>query len=153
MNALDRKFMNTGKGLKSMMAARYLGVAATAALLSGCVSIASAKVDPNSPIAAEVAKVSSQDHDYPTFNEIPPSPTDLRPVQVYGERADKVITARDKLQAATVDNTWTLGNTTAFAARARRDVGPDAAPPTAAETEAFANSVRKRATPPPPANR
>lgn len=152
MNALDRKFMNAGK---SMNAARFLGVAAAAALLSGCIGnpIASAKVDPSSPIAAEVAKLSRQDHDYPSFTEIPPKPTDLRPLKVYGERADKVLTARNQLQAATADNTWTLNNTTAFAARARSDAGPDAGPSSAAQTEAFANSVRKRATPPPPANR
>jgi len=152
MNALDRKFMNAGK---SMIAARFLGVAAATALLSGCVGspIASAKVDPNSPIAAEVAKVSRQNRDYPSFNEIPPKPTDLLPLHVYGERANKVLAARDRLQAATAENTWTLGNTTAFAARARRDAGPNIGAPTAAETEAFANSVRKRATPPPPANR
>ena len=152
MNALDRKFMDAGK---SMNAARFLGVVAAAALLSGCIGnpIASAKVDPKSPIAAEVAKLSQQDKDYPSFNEIPPIPTDLRPLQVYGERAGKVLTARNQLQAATADHTWTLGNTAGFAARARRDAGPDVGPPTAAETEAFANSVRKRATPPPPVNR
>lgn len=153
MNALDRKFMNAGK---SMMAARFLGVAAAAALLSGCVTspIASAKVDPNSPIAAEVEKLASQDHDFPSFNEIPPTPTDLRPAKVYGQRAEKVVAARDRLQAATAPNTWTLtGNTTAFAAGARRAAGPDIGPTTGADTEAFANAVRKRATPPPPANR
>lgn len=152
MNALDRKFMNAGK---SMNAARFLGVAAAAALLSGCIGnpIASAKVDPKSPIAAEVAKLSRQDRDYPSFSEIPPKPTDLRPLQVYGERANKVLAARNQLQAATAENTWSLNNTTAFAARARRDAGPDVGPPTAAETEAFANAVRKRATPPPPVNR
>lgn len=153
MNALDRKFMNVGK---SMMAARFLGVAAVAALLSGCVTnpVASAKVDPNSPIAAEVAKLTKNDRDYPTFSEIPPAPTDLRPVQVYGQRAQTVVAARDRLQAATAPNTWALtGNTTAFAAGARRAAGPDLGPSTAADTEAFANAVRKRATPPPPANR
>lgn len=151
MNALDRKFMTAGR---TTIAARFLGVAAAAALLSGCVTpIASAKVDPNSPIAAEVAKLSKQDHDFPTFSEIPPKPTDLRPVQVYGQRAESVIGARDQLQSATAPNTWTLGNTSTFAARARREAGPDLGASSQANTEAFANAVRKRATPPPPANR
>jgi hypothetical protein len=152
MNALDRKFMNAGK---STRAARYLGVASAAALLSACVGdpIASAKVDPKSPIAAEVAKLASADRDYPSFNEIPPAPKDLRPAGVYGQRARELENQRNQLEAATAPNTWTLGNTTGFAAGARRDAGPELGPPTNADTEAFAASVRKRATPPPPANK
>jgi hypothetical protein len=152
MNALDRKFMNAGKSTK---AARYLGVVAAAGLLSACVGdpIASAKVDPKSPIAAEVAKVASADRDYPSFGEIPPAPKDLRPVRVYGQRAKELEDERAQLDAATAPNTWTLGNTTSFAAGAHRDAGPDLGPPTNADTEAFAASVRKRATPPPPANK
>lgn len=153
MNALDRKIMNVGE---SSTAARFLGVAAAAALVAGCVGdpIASAKVDPASPVAPEVARLASADKDYPSFNEIPAAPTDLRPPRIYGERARELEVARNQLDAATAPNTWTLqGNTTAFATRARSDAGPDIAAPASGETEAFANSIRKRATPPPPAKR
>ena len=152
MNALDRKFMNAAKSSK---AARYLGVASAAALLSACVGdpIASAKVDPSSPIAAEVAKISSSDKDYPRFSEIPPAPKDLRPPRIYGQRANELVNQGAQLEAATAPNTWTLGNTAGFAAGARRAAGPELAPPAAADTEAFAAAIRKRATPPPPANK
>lgn len=152
MNALDRKIMNAGD---SSRAARILGVAAMA-MLAGCVGdpIASAKVDPASPIAAEVGRVASASTDFPSFNEIPPKPTDLRPPRIYGERANELKVARSQLEAATAPNTWTLkGNTTEFADRARADAGPDLGPPANADTEAFADTVRRRATPPPPAKR
>lgn len=152
MNALDRKFMNAAK---STMAARFFSVAISAALLSGCAAfpVASAKVDPSSPIAPEVAKLASADKDYPSFNEIPAKPADVRPPRVYGDRARDVVAAGARLDAATAPNTWTLGGTAGFAARAQADAGPALGPPTNADTEAFAKAARKRATPPPPANR
>jgi len=150
MNALDRIFMNAAKSAKG---ARILGGLLGVALLSGCVGdpIASAKIDPNSPVAGDVAKLTSGDKDYPSFTEIPPAPTDVRPVRMYGERAAALEAARDQLDQATAPNTWTLGATSAFAARARSDAGPDYSAPSATDTEAFATAVRKRATPPPPA--
>src|SRR6266540_3081958 len=136
MNALDRKFMNAGR---STIAARVLGVASAAALMAGCASpIASTKVDPNSPIAAEVARLATADKDYPNFNEIPVAPTDVRPARVYGERAADVVAAGAALDAATAPGTWTLGGTSSFAAKARTDAGPALGAPTNADTEAFA---------------
>jgi len=149
MNALDRNFMNAGN---RKIAARLLGVASMAALACGCVGpIASAKVDPSSPIAGEVARLATADKDYPRFSEIPPKPTDVRSPRVYGERAQAVEAAAAQLDAATAPNTWTLSATSSFAARAQADAGPALGAPTNADTEAFAKSVRKRATPPPPA--
>jgi outer membrane murein-binding lipoprotein Lpp len=149
MNALDRKFMNAAK---STIAARLLGVASAAALLAGCASpVASAKVDPSSPIAADVAKLATADKDYPSFNEIPPTPTDVRPAAVYGQRARAVEAARADLDAATTPGTWTLGGTSGFASRAQAEAGPAIGASSSAATEAFAKSARKRATPPPPA--
>ena len=150
MNAVGRILMNVAKRRE---AARFLGVASTAALLTGCVGdpIASAKVDPASPIAPEVAKLASADKDYPSFSEIPPKPNDLRPPRIYGERAQALEIARNQLDAATAPGTWTLGATGAFESRAQADAGPDLGAPSNADTEAFANAIRKRATPPPPA--
>ena len=152
MNALDRKMMNAGEGSR---AARFLGVAIASVLLAGCLGdqIASAKVDPASPIAAEVAKVATADKDFPNFNEIPPKPTNLRPVRIYGERARALEAARDEVDAATAPETWTLRETGAFESRARADAGPDLGAPANTDTEAFANTIRKRATPPPPTKR
>ena len=152
MNALDRKTMNVGE---SRSAARFLGVGAAAALLAGCMGdpIANAKIDPASPIAPEVAKIATADKDFPSFREIPPKPTDLRPVRIYGERARALEATRNNIEAATAPNTWTLQGTGAFASQARADAGPDLGAPANTDTEAFADSVRKRATPPPPTKR
>jgi hypothetical protein len=147
MNASRRIFVNAG--VRSA-AARLLGGAAIATLLSGCGHIASTKVDPSSPIAPEVAKLATQDTDYPSFRELPARPTDLRPPRIYGERAAQLEQARDQLAAATAPNTWTLNNSETFAARARSDAGPDLPPATATNSEGFAAEARKRATPPPP---
>jgi hypothetical protein len=150
MNALDRKFMNVGN---SSRGACFLGAAVAAALLSGCAAggIASVKVDPDSPIAPEVAQVAVANKAYPKFTDIPPAPTELRAPAVYGQRATELKTARAELDSATAPNTWTLGGTQAFLGRARRDAGPGYTPPGGSDTESFADTVRKRATPPPPA--
>lgn len=147
MNALDRIFMNATQGAT---AAQVLGVVVAAALLSGCAGgrIASVKVDPDSAVAPEVAKMARASTSYPSFNDIPPQPTDMRPPKQYGERARQLTAARDQLDAATAPNTWTLGNTQGFVSQARSQAGPNYTPP-ANDAEAFANTVRKRATPPP----
>ncbi|HEY5677236.1 MAG TPA: hypothetical protein VIR81_10630 [Myxococcales bacterium] len=150
MNALDRIFVT---GFGSSAGARFLGVAATAALLTSCAGgpIASVKVAPGSPVAPEVARMAREAKTYPRFSDIPPEPTDVRAPQVYGARAGALVAARDQLDAATAPNTWTLGNTQGFVGGARRDAGPDL-PPVNSDAAAFANTVRKRATQPPPTN-
>jgi hypothetical protein len=148
MNPPDRIFAIAAGRLA---AARILGGMAALTLLSGCLSdpIANTRVDPASPIAGEVAKLSTQDKDYPSFYEIPPKPTDVRPPRIYGDRARAIVLAGDQLAAATAPDTWTLSNTADFQAGVRSAAGPDL-PPANADTEAFVREARKRATPPPP---
>ncbi|HEY8004326.1 MAG TPA: hypothetical protein VIE16_08865 [Phenylobacterium sp.] len=136
-------------------AARLLASAGACALLAACVGnpFEDAKVDPRSPVAGEVAKAVRPDAAYPTFASIPPVPKDVRPHRQYGQAADTIEQARTDLEHATADNTWTLNDTEAFAARARADAGPDLGAPQASDTEAFAKAQRKRATPPPPPKR
>jgi hypothetical protein len=137
-------------------ASRLLAAAATAACVSGCIAnpFADAKVDPASPIAAEVAKAGRANAAYPSFSDIPRMPKDLRPVRMYGQAADNLQRAADQLVQATAPGTWTLtGDTEAFASRARDQAGPDLAPADPAATEAYVKELRKRATPPPPPKR
>jgi hypothetical protein len=137
-------------------ASRPLAAAALAALVSGCIAnpFADAKVDPASPIAAEVAKVGRMNADYPSFSEIPPVPKDLRPAKMYGQAAGDLQRAGDQLVQATAPSTWTLtGDTEAFAGGARDQAGPPLAPADPAATEAYVKELRKRATPPPPPKR
>jgi hypothetical protein len=152
MNAPVRLFMNARQ---SRMAARLLACVGAAALTSGCVGnpLADAKIDPASPIAGEVAKLAHSNSDYPSFSEIPAKPTDVRPARMYGQAARDVEQARAQIERATAPETWTLNNTETFAATARAAAGRDIAPAKAADTEVFADTLRKRATPPPPPNR
>lgn len=132
-----------------------LAATALAGLLSGCIGnpLAEAKVDPASPVAAEVTKLAHANTDYPNFNEIPAAPNDVRPLKMFGQAAGDLDAEAAKLVAATAPETWALkADTDAFAAQARREVGPEL-PPANRNTEAYAEELRKRATPPPPPKR
>jgi hypothetical protein len=133
-------------------AARLVAGAAACTLLCGCVGnpFEDAKVDPRSPIAAEVAKSVHADAAYPTFKSIPPIPKDVRPHRQYGQQAAQIEKDAGTLRAETADSTWTLTDSEAFAAKAREDAGPLPAPIEPGGTEAFARDQKARATPPPP---
>lgn len=129
-----------------------LAVAAGCLLSAGCVGnpFGSAKIDPTSPVAADVARLGRQDGKLPTFASIPNPPTDVRPAPQYGRDARRTLAAGDALVAATEPSTWTLKDTATFAEAARRDAGPALQPANPGDAEAFAKSLRDRATPPPP---
>lgn len=133
-------------------AARLLALGGGGALLAGCMSaaIGSAKVDPASPVAAEVARATRSARAYPRFSDIPPVPGDLRPLPLYGQAADELKLARARLERETAPETWTLRDTETFATRVRRDAGPELEPATPSDAEAYARELRERATPPPP---
>jgi hypothetical protein len=152
MNAPRRQFLITRRLRRAGAAVLLAGGAAT---LSGCVSnpFEDAQVDPRSPIAAEVARTARANTRYPTFADIPKRPTDVRPLRAYGQAVDRLEAAGAELERATAPETWTLSNTEAFAAEARREAGPALPPPNPADTEAYAAELRRRATPPPPPKR
>jgi hypothetical protein len=133
------------------LAAKLMACAGACALTAGCIGnpFADAKVDPRSPIAAEVATSVRPNAPYPTFRSIPPTPKDVRPHKQYGVQAAQVEASAAAVEKATADNTWTLSGTDAFATEARQDAGPELAPPEPGDTEAFAKSQKARATPPP----
>jgi hypothetical protein len=139
----------------SRPAAGVMACAGACALLAGCVGnpFADARVDPRSPIAAEVASTVRPDAPYPSFRGIPPVPKDVRPHRQYGVQAAQIEKERDALVAATADNTWTLTGTEAFASEAQTAAGPQLPPVQPGETTAFAKDQKARATPPPPAKR
>ena len=146
MNALRPLFQTTHK------VGGWFLTASAAGLLSGCIGnpFVDAKVDPTSPIAPDVARLTRQDARFPTFASIPKKPDDLRPVAQYGRTARQILAAGDALVAATAPSTWTLQGTDAFADKARQDAGPQLEPPKPGDAEAFARELRERATPPPP---
>ena len=126
--------------------------------LAGCMSsnpLALGPFDPRSPVAGEVAKLSSESREFPSFTDIPPVPGDQRPVKAWGRSAAQIAAQGVQLEQQTAANTWVLTGTDSFAANARRLVGPapDSDESTTAATEAYAREMRKRATPPPPPKR
>lgn len=131
---------------------RSMALVGACAIVSACSSVpfTQTKVNPDSPVAADVARITREPAKFPTFASIPPKPTGLRPVPQYAQDAKSVIAAGNALVAATEPSTWTLQNTEQFAEKGRRDAGPQIEPGQPADTEAFARELRERATPPPP---
>jgi hypothetical protein len=148
MHVRSSLFVNASAG---RLAASLLAAAGSCVLLSACVGnpFEDAKVDPRSPIAAEVAKSVRADAAYPTFRSIPPLPKDVRPHRQYGVQAAQIEKEAGELVTATADSTWTLNSSEDFAAKARSDAGPELPPAKPSETEAFARDQKARATPPP----
>lgn len=120
--------------------------------LGGCVGsyFKDAPIDPASAVAGDVSRLTRQDAPFPSFASIPKPPTDIRPLPAYGREAQSVLAAGAALEAATAPGTWTLSGTDDFADRARQDAGPQIDPPKPGDADAFARSLRERATPPPP---
>lgn len=131
---------------------RLVPLAAAAGLLSGCVGnpFANAQIDPASPVAADVARMTRADAKLPKFASIPAAPKDVRPAADYGREAASLDAAAADLIRETGPETWTLTGTDAFADTARKDVGPALPPVIPGDAEAFARELRERATPPPP---
>lgn len=122
--------------------------------LAGCASsnpFASLPIDPNSPVAADVARMSRTDGAFPSFADIPPIPTDQRPVAQWGQEARQLEVAGTTVERQTAPNTWTLNGTERFQAQAKAAAGPAGVAPgsSTAASEAFARQLRERATPPP----
>jgi hypothetical protein len=152
MHSRSSPFVNVRR---TRLAAKLVAGVAVCGLMSACMGnpFEDAKVDPRSPIAAEVAKSVRADAAYPTFRSIPPVPKDLRPHRLYGQQAAQTEKEAKALEAATAEGTWTLNNSETFAAKARIDAGPELPPAEPGNTEAFARNQKARATPPPKAPR
>ena len=152
MNAQANLFLNANQVVK---AANLVACLSACGLLGGCVGdpFERAKVDPRSPVAAEVALAARTPAAFPKFADIPPVPKDIRPKPQFGKAAAQTELAAAQIERATAPDTWTLQQTDAFAGAARKAVGPDVAPADSTATEAFAKDLRKRATPPPPPKR
>jgi hypothetical protein len=131
--------------------ARAALLAAGCVLMSGCLGdpFHEAKVDPASPVAADVARATSAKTSYPRFRDIPAASKDGRALKLYGQAAKDLELAAAKLERETAPGTWTLQGTEGFAETARRDVGPDLPPASASSTEDYVKELRERATPPP----
>ena len=151
MNAPLRLFACSSLGAS---ARGVLGCMTVAVLAAGCAGnpFAEAKVDANSAVADDVARMAHESRSFPTFDQIPASPPPSRPVAAWGQAADQLEVAAAKVERNTAPNTWTLSGTERFVTRARSQAGPDIGveASTTPSSEAFAKELRERATPPPP---
>jgi hypothetical protein len=90
---------------------------------------------------------------YPTFAAIPEAPADIRPAGAWRDSIAGVQASGDRLTAETAPSTFSLSATEQFAETTRRRLDAGGPPPDAAasraEADAFARSIRQRATPPP----
>jgi hypothetical protein len=130
--------------------------------LGGCANIpgdrtfAFGGVDPASPLAGEVAEASRSPGRYPKLNQIPPLPTDVRPVSAWKAAVVSEWARKDQLEASTAAIPFTLSHTDEYASSARSRISSvmalQAPADAEARTEAFAAAERARATPPPKAN-
>jgi hypothetical protein len=132
-----------------------LAAAALALLLAACSNMQQARrldeplpVELSSPAAQAILEKSRQPGRYPTFQEIPQAPADVRPA---GQWAAAVADTRDanaQLQAQVAADPPTLSDSEGWAARQSAAATPPP-PPEQQSTEEYARELRERATPPP----
>lgn len=140
-----------GETRKIVRVALIVGFAAGA---TACASpFKTAKVDPNSPVAAQVAAAAKEKGTRRKFSDIPVIPTDVPNADQVRAAVVQQQAAGDAVTKAVAPATWELKDTEGYASKARRDVKAPAfqAPTEAdrAETEAFARAARGRASAPP----
>jgi hypothetical protein len=100
-------------------------------------------------IATQAEQVSRTPGPYPSFCSIPPAPTDLRSPVAWAAAVNDVNTAGAEIQADAAVAFSPNESTDSFVGTAQREVTPPAPITTPSSTEAFARSMRGRATPPP----
>jgi hypothetical protein len=132
------------------------------ASLGGCINLAKNNyflpggVDTRSPVAGQVQAAQHAPGPMPKFTQIPPMPTDIRPMSAWRASVGEVKAQKRQVDAAARTYPFALHDTEAFAQAARSRIPPNqAAAPTDDATKAaedYAASVRGRATPPPQPN-
>jgi hypothetical protein len=127
---------------------------AAAAALAGCASAPSHEaLDKASPAAPAIAALPKTLGPYPRWSQFPRGPQPTPPPSEIAASVADLRTAQANVLSAASKIQWTLSGTSAFAAGARAQINPaEAAPAPAderAQAEAYAKSLREKATPPP----
>ncbi|MGH6955470.1 MAG: hypothetical protein ACREEW_02255 [Caulobacteraceae bacterium] len=138
-----------GCSAKSAIGAGFL-----ASILTVAPALAASSASAPAPAPPELSQAlikARQPAPFPTFASVPPLPKDVRPVKAW--KAAVVATKRAGAEAVeTADATpWTLNDTEAWAETMRADAAPPP-PVTEPDTAAFVAAARARATPPPRAH-
>ena len=148
---MKRRFDQAGQAVTGIV------ILAAGALLAGCL-VRPDPIDPNSPVAAQARAVSRAHYATPSFRDVPPAPTDVRTPAVYKSDVVRGVVARRGLERFVAANPpLTTDSTEGFAEAGRAALAPALAVQASlpsesgtADTEAFADALRQRVTPPPP---
>jgi hypothetical protein len=110
-------------------------------------------IDPKSPAAADVARISAEPTAFPRFSDIPAIASDVRKPAQWRASVMDLKAAGAQVAANSTPDTFTLTASDTFADSVKAQVNARVAKaPTAAEmaeSAAFVKAARARATPPP----
>ncbi len=131
---------------------------AAAVALAGCVSAPERRAAPAKPLPPELQQrletVRGERPGFPRFSDIPFTPDDVRTPVQFRAAVDAVKAEGAELQAWIAANPPEMDDVSGFAEATRRrlGLGPADAPPAdqAAQIEAMARELRRKAEPPPP---
>lgn len=146
--------MNGCRAKYSSLAVRALFAALVAASVAAGQAVAAPTPQPSTSPALSAIAEGEKPAVRPTFADIPPAPTDVRPFVAWsGAIAD---TKRVGAQTAAEANAgpWLLSDSEAWADRARAEATAPApmTTPSQGDTDAFVREMLRRATPPPRAH-
>ena len=117
----------------------FVAFAKAGAVLAAPCAPAVAPIDP----FAATASLS-----YPSFCDIPPKPTDIRPVAAFKIQVVRTRVAGAVVIRQTAPETFTLSGTEAFADSAKHEATPPPPETAPTDTEAFVKQSKAKATPP-----
>jgi hypothetical protein len=134
-----------------------LALVATTLLAGGCANVNQARrladlpTSASSPAGQAILDADTRPGRYPTFQEIPPVPQDLRPAEGWRQAVSEITADRSRLAAEVAASPVTLTDSEGWAAR-QAAAAKAPPPPEGPNTEAFAEALRERAKPPPKPN-
>ncbi len=133
----------------ALLIALALCLGACAQVQQGLDMIQPPPVNPSSPIAGYADQVSRETFPTPTFKDVPPKPTDVRPVDAYKTAVMDEIGMRRELAAWRAAHPELPSDTEAWADLQRHRIPKTVGTPVAdthdAEAEAFAKRLREEA--------
>jgi hypothetical protein len=148
--------------MKFRAAPVFLVAVLSGGLLSACATAPAEaprrEAKPRQPLPADVARrleaVRAERDRYPSFHDIPVTPTDVRTPVQFRQAVQKIKGEAEEVTGFLTRTPIEIANPESFAQQARRElgVGPEDVPPPdqAARIEALARELRRRAEPPPP---